>query len=125
MSNVKYTLGGFSAGDYRAVERYLNEQAAAGWELVRAGAVLAKWRRTDRKDLCWCVDLASTRQSREERLDYLAFCVRAAGSWQPIPGGCTCSAPAPERRPSRSRPTRFWSERTTIGIISAIVSSLY
>lgn len=37
MSDVKYTLGGFSAGDYRAVERYLNEQAAAGWELVRAG----------------------------------------------------------------------------------------
>ncbi len=80
MSNVKYTLGGFSAGDYRAVERYLNEQAAAGWELVRAGAVLAKWRRTDRKDLRWCVDLASTRQSREERLDYLAFC--GEGGWE-------------------------------------------
>ncbi len=35
MSNVKYTLGGFSAGDYRAVERYLNDRAAAGWDLER------------------------------------------------------------------------------------------
>ena len=79
MSNVKYTLGGFSAGDYRAVERYLNDRAAAGWDLERAGMVLAKWRRTERKDLRWCVDLASTRQSREERLDYVDFC--REGGW--------------------------------------------
>ena len=79
MSKVKDTLGGFSAGDYRAVERYLNDQAAAGWELVRVGPVRAKWRRTERTDLRWCVDLASPRQSREERLDYIALC--GEGGW--------------------------------------------
>lgn len=80
MGRYKYTLGGFSAGDFKAVEQELNRQAAAGWELVHAGPVLAKWRRTDRSDLRWCVDLASPRQDREVRKDYLALCTE--GGWE-------------------------------------------
>lgn len=80
MGRYKYTLGGFSAGDFKTVEQELNRQAAAGWELVHAGPVLAKWRRTDRTDLRWCTDLASPRQDREIRKDYLALC--AEGGWE-------------------------------------------
>lgn len=79
MANVKYTLGGFCAGDFKAIEDYLNEQAAAGWALAGVG-LLNKWRRTERTDLRWCVDLASPRQEREERQDYLALC--AEGGWE-------------------------------------------
>lgn len=80
MRSVKYTFGSFSAGDFKAVECYLNEQAAAGWELVRPGLLLNKWRRTARTDLRWCVDLASPRQERDTRLDYLQLC--GEGGWE-------------------------------------------
>lgn len=80
MRQYKFTLGGFSAGDFKAVENELNHQAAAGWELVHAGPVLARWRRTNRTDLRWCVDLAPPREDREIRRDYLDLC--AEGGWE-------------------------------------------
>lgn len=87
MRNVKYTLGSFSAGDFKAVEHYLNAQAAAGWDLVRPGPLLNKWRRTERTDLRWCVDLASPRQEREARLDYLQLCSEAGWELAAFSGG--------------------------------------
>ncbi len=76
----KYTLPGFAAGDFKAVERYLNEQAQKGWELERIGLCAARWKRTERTDLRWCVDLADPKQSREDRKDYVDFC--AEGGWE-------------------------------------------
>lgn len=75
----KWTLFTFSRGDFKALERYLNEQAEQGWELERAG-VIARWKRTERKDLSYCVDLAKPKQDREDRLDYVEFC--AEGGWE-------------------------------------------
>lgn len=75
----KYTLFTFSRGDFKAVERYLNEQAEQGWELDRVG-ILARWKRTKRSDLTYCVDLAKPKQEHEERLEYAEFC--RAGGWE-------------------------------------------
>lgn len=75
----KRTLFTFSRGDFKAVERYLNEQAQKGWELEKAG-IFAKWKQTERRDLSYCVDLAKPKQDREDRLDYVEFC--AEGGWE-------------------------------------------
>jgi len=75
----KRTLFCFSRGDFKAVEGYLNEQARKGWELEKVG-LLARWKRTDRRDLTWCVDLAKPNQDRELRQDYTEFC--AEGGWE-------------------------------------------
>lgn len=75
----KWTLFTFSRGDFKTLERYLNEQAERGWELEKTG-VLARWKRTERRDLTFCVDLAKPKQDREERLDYVEFC--AEGGWE-------------------------------------------
>lgn len=75
----KWTLFTFSRGDFKTLERYLNEQAEQGWELDKTG-ILARWKRTERTDLCYCVDLAKPRQDREERLDYVEFC--REGGWE-------------------------------------------
>lgn len=75
----KWTLFTFSRGDFKTLERYLNEQAEQGWELEKAG-ILAKWKRTQRTDLTYCVDLAKPRQDRNERVEYAEFC--AEGGWE-------------------------------------------
>lgn len=69
----KWTLFTFSRGDFKTVEAYLNGQAKRGWELDRVG-ILARWSRTERRDLTYCVDLAKPRQTQDERADYAAFC---------------------------------------------------
>ena len=74
--NRKWTLFTFSRGDFKTLERYLNEQAERGWELESVG-IFAKWKRTERRDLCWCVDLAKPKESREERLAYADLCGEA------------------------------------------------
>ena len=75
----KWTLFTFSRGDFKTLERYLNEQAEQGWELEKTG-ILARWKHTERTDLTYCSDLAKPRQSREERLDYTELC--AEGGWK-------------------------------------------
>lgn len=80
MKKKKWTIFHFSAGDFKAVEGYLNRQAAKGWELERAGLLLGRWRRTERGGLTWCVDLAKPRQEREEQEEYLALC--REGGWE-------------------------------------------
>lgn len=80
MKNRKWTLFHFSNGDFKGVEQYLNRQAAKGWELEKTGLFLARWGRTERTDLRWCVDLAKPRQEREDREEYLALC--ADGGWE-------------------------------------------
>lgn len=77
--NRKWTLFHFSPGDYKGLEGYLNRQAAKGWELEKAGAFLARWKRTERPSK-WCVDLMGARKSREEKAEYLDLC--AEGGWE-------------------------------------------
>ena len=80
MKKTKWTIFHFSAGDFKSVEGYLNRQAAKGWELERVGLLVGKWRRTERDDLTWCVDLAKPRQERDEQEEYLALC--REGGWE-------------------------------------------
>lgn len=75
----KWTLFTVSPGDFKTLERYLNEQAAQGWELERTG-ILARWKRTQRRDLTYCVDLADPGRSREEQTEYIDLC--AEGGWE-------------------------------------------
>lgn len=75
----KWTLFTFSRGDFKTLEHYLNEQAKKGWELEKTG-ILARWKRTERRDLTYCVDLAKPKQDREDRLDYVEFC--REGGWE-------------------------------------------
>ena len=78
----KYTLFHFATGDFKAVERYLNEQADKGLELERTGLLFARWKQTERTDLRWCVDLANPKENRdrEARREYIDFC--AEGGWE-------------------------------------------
>lgn len=82
MKNTKWVPFSMSAYQYKGVEQWLNRQAEQGWELVSLGVVVgaAKFRRTERTDLRYCVDLFSGR--REDQLEYLALC-REAG-WEPV-----------------------------------------
>lgn len=74
---MKRTLFCFGISDLKGVEDYLNRQAAKGWELEKAGALFARWKRTERTDLTWCVDLEKPRQTREERREYFDLCAQA------------------------------------------------
>lgn len=74
----KWTLFCFWTGDFKAVERYLNEQAAKGWELEKVKKV-ARWNRTDRTDLIYCVDLANPKDDENDRKRYTDFC--GEGGW--------------------------------------------
>lgn len=82
MSKRKWTLFQFTTGDFKAVERYLNQQAEKGWELEKLGACLARWKRTERTDLSWCVDLANPKENndRATRKEYVDLC--AEGGWE-------------------------------------------
>ncbi len=75
----KWTLFTFSRGDFKSVEHYLDEQAERGWELEKTG-VFARWKRTERTDLTYCVDLAKPRHTRDERVEYVEFC--REGGWE-------------------------------------------
>lgn len=75
----KWTLFTFSRGDFKTLELYLNERAERGWELEKTG-ILARWKRTERTDLTYCVDLAKPRQDRNERKEYADFC--REGGWE-------------------------------------------
>lgn len=75
----KWTFMAFSRGDFKTLERYLNEQAEQGWELDKVG-IFTRWKRTQRRDLTYCIDLAKPKQNREARLDYTELC--AEGGWE-------------------------------------------
>lgn len=75
----KWTLFTFSRGDFKTLERYLNKQAEQGWELEKVG-ILARWKRTERTDLAYCVDLLNPKQDRNEQKEYIDFC--AEGGWE-------------------------------------------
>ncbi len=72
----KWTLFTFSRGDFKTLERYLNEQAEKGWELERVG-ILARWKRTERTDLVYNVDLSNPKQDVNDRKSYADLCTEA------------------------------------------------
>lgn len=121
----KWTLFTFSRGDFKTLERYLNEQAEQGWELEKTG-ILAKWKRTERRDLCWCVDLAKPKENREERLAYAALCreagwelVSLAGSmyiFKSIPG-CTPVPVQTDPELERSNYNRYFIRSTILSVV--------
>lgn len=85
MRKTKHVLFSFPPYMYKAVERYLNDQAAKGWELEKVGrfGYLAKFRRTHRTDLRYCTDLISYRRGKKGRAEveeYLALC--REGGWE-------------------------------------------
>lgn len=75
----KWTLFWFMTGDFKAVEHYLNEQAEKGWELEKVG-MFARWKRTERTDLTYCVDLLNPDHSETE--PYVAVCAEAG--WEKV-----------------------------------------
>ena len=89
----KWTLFTFSRGDFKTLERYLNEQAERGWELEKTG-ILARWKRTERTDLTYCVDLAKPRQDRNERKEYADFCREGGWELAAFTGNMYCCFPA-------------------------------
>lgn len=77
----KWTLFWFWTGDFKAVEQYLNEQAAKGWELEKA-RFLGRWKETERQDLTYCVDLANPKDDENDRKAYADFC--GEGGWEQV-----------------------------------------
>ena len=69
MRQTKHVLFAFSPYTYKAVEAYLNRQAARGWALERIGPFeqLARFCRTDRTDLRCCTDLLPYRRGKKGR----------------------------------------------------------
>lgn len=75
----KYGLLWFAPMDCKVIQDWLDREAARGWELERAGLLLARFRRTERTDLRCCVDLTGRMDE-----DYLLFCDGAG--WERVPG---------------------------------------
>lgn len=75
---------GFRPMDLRALQAYLEQEAAEGWELTRVGTRTADFRRTYRPGLRYSVDLFNS-LSAAEREDYLRLCEEAG--WERVEGG--------------------------------------
>ena len=75
----KYGLLWFAPMDCKVIQDWLDREAAKGWELERAGLLLARFRRTGRTDLRCCVDLTGRMDE-----DYLLFCDGAG--WERVLG---------------------------------------
>lgn len=75
----KYGLLWFAPMDCKVIQDWLDREAAKGWELERAGLLLARFRRTERTDLRCCVDLTGRMDE-----DYLLFCDGAG--WERVLG---------------------------------------
>lgn len=120
----KWTLFTFSRGDFKTLERYLNEQAEQGWELEKTG-IFAKWKRTERRDLCWCVDLAKPREDREKRLAYAELCREAGWELAALSGemflfksipGCTPIPVQTDPELERKNYNRYYIRNTILSV---------
>lgn len=83
--------------DYKAVQRWLEREAEDGWELmeIKQGWGTAVFRKTNRADLRWCVDLACGRDDP----DYLRLCVDAGWMRVARVGNLNLFKSAPGRDP--------------------------
>ena len=84
--------------DYKAVQRWLEREAEAGWELteVKSGWGVAVFRQTHREDLRYCVDLTSGRDDP----DYLRLCADAGWLRVARAGNMNLFKSAPGRSPA-------------------------
>lgn len=65
----------FTTGDFKGVQRYLDDLAVKGWELVSTEHFLTgKFVRTNRTELTYYVDLVPPRETEGERQSYLRLC---------------------------------------------------
>lgn len=121
----KLTLFTFSRGDFKSLEHYLNEQAEKGWELEKTG-ILARWKRTERTDLTYSVDLAKPKQDREDRLDYMELCREAGWELTALTGQMYIfkSQPGAELVPIHTDPelerkqyNKYYIRNTILGVV--------
>ena len=78
---ITFAYLNYLAPDAKALEAELNRRAARGWALQWFLAGLACFRRTERRDLKYCVELLPPREHtddwRQAREDYLDLCADA------------------------------------------------
>lgn len=126
MRNVKHTLFNFCTGDFKGVERYLNEQAARGWKLDRVGLLGGRFVRAERDDLRWCVDLVDGKRQREDTEEYLGLC--AEGGWDLVSQTngmyLFCSRPGLRPTPIQTDPELEKKNYNKYYIKSTILSAL-
>ena len=126
MRNVKHTLFNFCTGDFKGVERYLNEQAARGWKLDRVGLLGGRFVRAERDDLRWCVDLVDGKRRREDTEEYLGLC--AEGGWDLVSQTngmyLFCSRPGLRPMPIQTDPELEKKNYNKYYIRSTILSAL-
>ena len=126
MRNVKHTLFNFCTGDFKGVERYLNEQAARGWKLDRVGLLGGRFVRAERDDLRWCVDLVDGKRQREDTEEYLGLC--AEGGWDLVSQTngmyLFCSRPGLRPTPIQTDPEMEKKNYNKYYIKSTILSAL-
>ena len=126
MRNVKHTLFNFCTGDFKGVERYLNEQAARGWKLDRVGLLWGRFVRAERDDLRWCVDLVDGKRQREDTEEYLGLC--AEGGWDLVSQTngmyLFCSRPGLRPTPIQTDPEMEKKNYNKYYIKSTILSAL-
>ena len=126
MRNVKHTLFNFCTGDFKGVERYLNEQAARGWKLDRVGLLGGRFVRAERDDLRWCVDLVDGKRRREDTEEYLGLC--AEGGWDLVSQTngmyLFCSRPGLRPTPIQTDPELEKKNYNQYYIKSTILSAL-
>lgn len=73
--DIRFSYLNYLAPDAKALEADLSRRAEAGWALQWLIAGLACFRRTDRRDLRYCVELKP--RASEEDEDYLTLCADA------------------------------------------------
>ncbi len=75
MKQTKRKFLYFTTGDFKGVQKYLNDLADKGWELVSTEHFLTgEFVRTDRTELSYYVDLVPPKEDEGEKQTYLRLC---------------------------------------------------
>lgn len=74
MSQITFSCLHFLAPDAKALEAELNRRARSGWALVWLHLGVARFERTERSDLSYCVELRPTPRVEERDEAYLQLC---------------------------------------------------
>ena len=90
----------FTTRDFKGVQRYLEELAAQGWELMELDRFLTgRFEETRRTELSYYVDLVPCRESDEEKRDYLRLCEDAGWELVGVMNGMRIFKSMPCRHP--------------------------
>ena len=100
MKHSKLRLFRYLAPDAKAMEAELDRMARLGWALRWLHCGLACFRRTQRRDLSYCVELCPANRAGEEDAGYLRLCADAGWELRAQSAGFRVFASSPGACPA-------------------------